>query len=89
MREKSTSHGAPIIAALILLLAPLLYVGAYAALAMPMDVTLNVTYSNSPPLSATVRQVRYRVDGELIEALFAPVHGLDRRIRHQYWHPDA
>lgn len=55
------------------------YIGAYS---------LNV-YRRGYFAAGNVSNVGYRVGGKWSETAFAPIHALDRRLRHDYWSPPA
>jgi hypothetical protein len=76
-------NAAPIIAAVLLLL-PLLYVGSYLALVVPIG--LFVDYSNDPfAFEPELSYDRYRYGAARVAIVFWPLEQIDRRIRPEQW----
>jgi hypothetical protein len=70
---------APLIVAIVLLLLPVLYVGSYLALVVPMGAN----FAWATPGGATL--VHYRYGGLWAERFFWPLEQVDRKIRR--WNP--
>jgi len=65
----------------MLLLLPLIYVAGYAALLAPMVVV----HESSGGLAFVERHVGYRMEGQAVSMMFAPIHWMDRKVRPGYW----
>src|SRR5687767_213380 len=72
---------APIIAAFLLLL-PVLYVGSYLALVEPQGIL-----GKKQPGSFSTHHY-YRIDNNLVTAIFWPLERLDRKLRPKAWEID-
>jgi hypothetical protein len=76
---------APLIAAIVLLLLPVLYVGSYFALVAPSGVLIPVT----GPIGESGFLVRhYRWGGEFAEQVYWPLKQIDRKLRPGAWYPN-
>jgi hypothetical protein len=62
------------------------YVVAYALLVQRIAPGSEVV---SSPLDRVWCRVHYRVGDDVGQALFAPIHRLDRRVRKEFWSPTA
>jgi hypothetical protein len=78
MRERGSSL--PLLAALLLLL-PLIYVGAYAALLTPAP-RLGMCRDG---ICRERRWPAYRLGGDTAAKVFWPLYNADRQLRQVYW----
>jgi len=82
------TNRAPLIAAITLLLLPLLYVGSYLALVKPPNVPpvtlFRINTWGTYPYPLQVQTSPYRYGGRSAEIVFWPIEQLDRK-----WRPDA
>ena len=76
---QSSSHRAPLIVAIALLVLPVLYVGSYLALLQEIE-----TWSTP---QGVMREPRYRVSGPWIADFFWPLEQIDRKVRLGAWEP--
>jgi len=82
MTSRSSSAGA--IAAAVLLLLPILYVGSYYAVVDTDDPTAaGVSFRCS--VSARSRDLRYRIYPEVAGVIYWPIEQVDRRLRPAAW----
>ena len=72
------ANRAPLIAAILLLIAPLLYVGSYLALVVP-DRDRVDCFGND------LGQPDFRTDNKLVWAFFWPLEQIDRKLRPREW----
>jgi hypothetical protein len=84
-----TTNRAPLIAAVLMLVLPLLYIGSYLALVTPPNHSLIhqsmrvVTSMHPYPLSVDISPYRY--GGRVAEVGFWPLEQIDRRVRPGAW----
>lgn len=72
-------------AAVFLVVLATMYVGSYFAL---VERGPNINYSPSyPPTQPSMPTYRW-ISAGWVQSLFAPVHALDVRLRHDYWYGD-
>jgi hypothetical protein len=74
------TNRAPLFAAILLLVLPVLYVGSYFALLSPGPMFLEPTKGNF-----LVRAVKFRFGGEVSKAIFRPMIDMDMRWRPTFW----
>lgn len=79
------TNRAPLIAAIVLLVLPVPYVGIYLALVVPGGC-LNI--NGSLNMSATIHPPTYRVGGAWAKAAFWPLEQLDQKLRPKAWEPE-
>lgn len=70
---------APLILAILVLLLPVLYVGAYFALVKPMGQNWEDPFYDAG--------LDYRWGGKTAAAIFWPIEQADRQLRPGYWEP--
>jgi hypothetical protein len=81
--EKKRTYPTWIVAALLALMLPTLYMGSYYALLD--DQNGWATEGEFVPVFRTRRRVAYRTNAPLIKQFFIPAHWLDRQFRRDYW----
>lgn len=67
-----------------ILVACFLYVGSYLALLTPEDTWL----SQDSGYQYIDRTETYRLESQIVERIFAPLHQLDRKLRPGFWHTE-
>jgi hypothetical protein len=69
-----------VIATVILLLLPGLYVGSYVALLQPILLQGDIVKGNY-----IIREAEYRYGGQFSQYFFAPIHWIDVELRPRFW----
>jgi hypothetical protein len=78
-------HAAPIIAAVLLLLLPVLYVGSYFALVVPGGDMWNPDPVQRAQGIGTPTGSNYRLGGIRANQFFGPLEQIDRKVRPHAW----
>jgi hypothetical protein len=74
------TNRAPLLAAIALLLLPVLYVGSYLALVSPWQAGLHRSFSFQHE-----SEIHYRIGGRWAGVVFWPLEQLDRQLRPDAW----
>jgi hypothetical protein len=83
------TNRAPLIAAVLMLVLPVLYIGSYLALVTPPNHSLihmsAIVVASLPPYPLPLHISPYRYGGRVAEFVFWPLEQVDRRVRPDAW----